>query len=68
VETLPGYAPELNPDEGVWGWSKYGRLANLAAASADHLRDRVIDEFVTLKDNRHLLDSFIQETGLPLAA
>ena len=32
AETLPGYAPELNPDEGVWGWTKYGRLANLAAA------------------------------------
>jgi transposase len=68
VETLPGYAPELNPDEGVWGWSKYGRLANLAAANTDHLRDRIIDEFVSLKDNRHLLNSFIQETGLPLAA
>ena len=24
AETLPGYAPELNPDEGVWGWTKYG--------------------------------------------
>jgi transposase len=68
VETLPGYAPELNPDEGVWGWSKYGRLANLAAASTNELRDRIIDEFVNLKDNRQLLNSFIQETGLPLAA
>lgn len=68
VETLPGYAPELNPDEGVWGWTKYGRLANLAAANTDQLRDRIIDEFVTLKDNRQLLNSFIQETGLRLAA
>ena len=68
VETLPGYAPELNPDEGVWGWSKYGRLANLAAANTDQLRDRIIEEFVTLKDNPQLLNSFIKETGLPLAA
>jgi transposase len=68
VETLPGYAPELNPDEGVWGWSKYGRLANLAAASTDVLRDRIIDEFVNLKDQPQLLNSFIQETGLPLVA
>jgi len=68
VETLPGYAPELNPDEGVWGWSKYGRLANLAAANTDQLRDRIIEEFVTLKDNPQLLNSFIKETGLPFAA
>lgn len=68
VETLPGYAPELNPDEGVWGWSKYGRLANLAAAHTDELRDRMIDEFVSLKEHPQLLDSFIQETQLSLAA
>jgi hypothetical protein len=29
VEDFPGYVPDLNPDEGVWGWAKYGRLANL---------------------------------------
>jgi transposase len=68
IETLPGYAPELNPDEGVWGWTKYGRLANLAAANTDQLRDRIITEFVTLKDNRRLLNSFIKETGLSVAA
>jgi transposase len=31
VEDFPGDAPELNPDEWVWSWSKYGRLSNLAA-------------------------------------
>ena len=31
AEDFPGYVPDLNPDEGVWGWTKYGRLANLAA-------------------------------------
>jgi transposase len=67
-ETLPGYAPELNPDEGVWGWTKYGRLANLAAADTVELRQRIQAEFATLRSNRQLLDSFIQETGLSLAA
>jgi hypothetical protein len=52
----------------VWGWTKYGRLANLAAASTDVLRERIIDVFVSLKDDPQLLSSFIQETGLPLAA
>jgi len=68
AETLPGYAPELNPDEGVWGWSKYGRLANLAAANTTVLRQRIIQEFAVLRKNRALLDSFIQETELNLAA
>jgi transposase len=68
VHTLPGYAPELNPDEGVWGWSKYGRLANLAADNTDDLRDRLIEELVQLKRKPRLLASFMEETGLPLAA
>jgi transposase len=66
TEKFPGYTPELNPDEGVWGWTKYGRLANLAAASTDHLRDYVIDELVDLKSSPDLLASFIEETNLPL--
>jgi transposase len=68
AENLPSYAPELNPDEGVWGWTKYGRLANLAAANTRDLRDRIHQEFGFLKENRHLLDSFIQETELNCAA
>jgi transposase len=66
TEKFPGYVPELNPDEGVWGWTKYGRLANLAAASTDHLRDHLIEELVALKQSPGLLASFIEETNLPL--
>jgi transposase len=68
AKTLPGYAPELNPDEGVWGWCKYGRLANLAADNTTHLRDKVTSELKSLKRNRTLLTSFVKETGLTLAA
>jgi transposase len=66
VEDFPGYAPELNPDEYVWGWSKYGRLANLAADDTGLLRDYVIEELVDLKFHPNLLASFIEETNLPL--
>ena len=68
AETLPSYAPEANPDEGVWGWTKYGRLANLAASNTKELRQRIHEEFVVLKKNRHLLNSFIQEADLCSAA
>jgi transposase len=68
AETLPGYAPELNPDEGVWGWTKYGRLANLAATNTNELRQRIETEFARLSVERHLLDSFVQEADLCCAA
>ena len=68
AETLPSYAPELNPDEGVWGWSKYGRLANLAASTTTELRQRIQKEFATLRDDRQLLNAFVQEADLCCAA
>lgn len=66
--TLPAYAPEINPDELVWGWSKYGRLPNLAAPDTDYLRDHVINELTHLQEHPTLLGSFIKKTNLPLAA
>jgi transposase len=65
AESFPGYVPDLNPDEGVWGWTKYGRLANLAANDKDELWDHVVDEMITLKHRPELLQAFIDETGLP---
>jgi len=68
VEKLPAYAPELNPDELVWGWTKHGRLANLAAEDVDELGERVIDELTYLQEHPHLLASFLKKTKLRLAA
>jgi transposase len=68
AETLPGYAPELNPDEGVWGWTKYGQLANLAASNTLELRSRIENEFAVLRATPQLLNSFIQEADLCAAA
>jgi hypothetical protein len=65
AEDFPGYVPDLNPDEGVWGWAKYGRLANLAASDKDELWDRVVDELVEVKFRPDLLRGFVRQTGLP---
>lgn len=65
TEKFPGYVPDLNPDEGVWGWTKYGRLANLAADDTDQLWDHVIDELISLKFSPDLLNGFVRETRLP---
>jgi transposase len=66
--TLPAYAPEINPDEFVWGWTKYGRLSNLAAQDTDWLRDYVIEDLVHARQSPRLLTSFMEKSKLPLAA
>jgi len=68
AEELPTYAPDLNPDELVWSWSKYGRLANLAADNTDQLGEQVIDELIYLKEHPDLLASFVDKTELRMAA
>lgn len=68
AEDLPAYCPQLNPDEWVWGWAKYGRLANLAAWDADDLLNHVLEELADLKFRPDLLNSFIRDADLSLAA
>src|SRR5205814_8454618 len=41
TEEFLGYAPELNADDLVWCWTKYGQLSNYAAPSLSALRERV---------------------------
>ena len=41
LERLPGYAPDLNPVEMVWGHLKHGRMANFVPRHVKHL-DRVV--------------------------
>lgn len=39
LEQLPGYAPDLNPDEGIWKHlKKYTELKNLCCQSLTELR------------------------------
>jgi len=66
TESLPAYAPELNPDELVWAWTKYGRLGNLAAQNTDWLRDYIINELTYVRQHPELLSSFIEKSNLPL--
>lgn len=38
LERLPGYAPELNPDEGIWRSLKRAELRNVCCAALSELR------------------------------
>jgi transposase len=67
AEDLPAYAPELNPDELVWCWAKYGRLCNYAAPNFPALREAVRVALEQLRRHRSLLRDFLDHTGLRLA-
>jgi transposase len=66
TEDFPGYAPEANPDEGVWGYTKYHRLPNFAPEDTWELRRRLIAELSNQRRRRDLLASFIRHAGIPL--
>ena len=66
VEDFPSHAPDTNPDEEVWSWTKYGRLCNLAPADVAELRQHVWDALVALRGQPQLLTSFILHARVPL--
>ena len=66
TEDFPGYAPDANPDEGVWGWTKYHRLPNYAPRDIGELRFRLWGELSTLRKRPDLLASFIRHAKIPL--
>ena len=66
TEDFPGYAPELNPDEQVWNWTKNGPLANRPAEDTDWLFNQLIDSLTELQQRPDLLAGFIEHSGLQL--
>ena len=65
VFQLPAYAPDLNPDEGVWAHLKK-TLANLAPCTIDQLATLIRTRLKRMQYRPALLDGFIAKTGLVL--
>lgn len=61
---FPAYAPELNPDEGVWNHIK-NTLANGRPDTQAELMDVLCDEICRLSDSQPLLRACIQHSELP---
>jgi putative transposase len=66
VEWLPGYAPDLNPVEALWSYSKYSRLANFTPDDRDELLDAVVGAVGDVHLDPPLLASFFQSAQLRL--
>ncbi|WSD74435.1 transposase (plasmid) [Streptomyces sp. NBC_01591] len=65
VVLLPGYAPELNPVEGLWAHIKRS-LANLAARALSELETVLRRRLKALQYRHTILGGFLAGTGLAL--
>jgi len=64
VERLPGYAPELNPVETLWGNIKGQELANRCAQDLAELDKAVRGGMARVKQSRTLPLAFLKHAGL----
>jgi len=55
---LPGYAPELNPDELVWSHVKRTGTARRPLQKGEKLRDKIEEQLANLQQMPHLVRSF----------
>ena len=63
LEHFPSYAPELNPDEGVWSLAKRN-LANSCPRDREELIQEVIDSIDSIKRSSRKLRGCIAQSGL----
>lgn len=66
LERLPPYAPDLNPDEGVWNHLKYVELRNVCCLNLGHLRHQLDLAVIRLRRRPYLIQSFFAGAGLDL--
>ncbi|WIX07899.1 IS630 family transposase [Xanthomonas oryzae] len=61
---LPGYAPDLNPDELVWSYTKRTGVARSPLRSGEKLADRVHDQLSDIAARPELVRSFFRHPGV----
>jgi transposase len=67
VESLPGYAPDLNPwDEGGWHHLKHVQLANLACRDLEELHEEFHLALARLRQRPQLVQSFFAQARLAM--
>ena len=63
LERLPGYAPELNPAEGVWHHLKHVELGNLCCRDLAHLREELAAAQGRLRRKPEIIRACFQQVG-----
>lgn len=60
---LPGYAPDLNPDEGIWNYLKRVELGNVCCYDLDQLQRELIRARERLRHKKELIQSCSRQCG-----
>ncbi len=66
LERLPGYAPDLNPDEGIWHYLKHVEMKNLCCHDFTELRDALRKATARLRHKTDVIVSCFQLAGLSI--
>jgi transposase len=64
VYRLPAYAPELNPDEGLWAWMKQHALAGQCPPNLEVLEHSIRLALRRLRRRPHVIQSFFRRSPL----
>lgn len=60
---LPGYAPDLNPDEGIWHYLKHGELKNTCCVDLADLRQKLTTATDTLSRKPEIIKGCFTQVG-----
>ncbi len=63
LERLPSYAPDLNPEEGIWNYLKRVELANVCCRDLRELRTHVIRARERLRHKREMIRACSRQYG-----
>lgn len=63
IEQLPGYAPDLNADEGVWNYLKHVEMRNVTCHDLTELRYELHLAIARLRRKPDVLRSFFKQCG-----
>jgi transposase len=63
LERLPGYAPDLNPDEGIWHYLKQVELKNVCCADLAHLRRELEAATHRLQNKPNIIQGCFKQVG-----
>jgi len=63
LEQLPGYAPDLNPDEGIWNYLKRVELGNVCCANLNQLHRELIRARERLRHKKEIIKSCSRQCG-----
>ena len=64
LEQLPGYAPDLNPIEGLWHYLKSVEMKNLCCTTMTNLRDELRKAIARVRHKTHIICACIEQVRL----